>query len=456
MAIAVGKLSRWDTLRFFCLVSVPATLWGLAAPNRLLVGLLARWNVGAATVHFLSGLRRKYRSSYLRLWFPFPGDTTLLVMDPHGMDAVLASDANAADPKLKKNTLSQFIPDALVISSGAEWRVRRDFNENMLRFGYPLHRHADAFVQIIAAEAEQLAHQPGSELCWEDFQTLAERISHQVLLGQGHVEPAMTAHLARMVKRSNWYVLPRDGAAFSAFYKRIDAYLFRRSAEVNSETASIRCLMADSAELVKSADYTPLTCAPTQIGFWFFVLKDALELHVARTLALIVAHPEVYDQVQREVDAMGTAAAQSIDDLHYLEACVGEGLRLWTPVPILLRRAISAFSLPGEIAIDPGQQILIHAGFYHRDVDFFGEAANKFSPKVETHDALPRVYIFSSGRQSCAGQFLARFLLKATLASLLTRFRFELLGPRIEMGNVQYLYDHFKIRFRVSPVTRKP
>jgi cytochrome P450 len=454
MAIDVGKLSRWDTLRFLCSVSLPAALWGLAAPNPFLVGLLARWNVGESTARFLSYLRQKYHSSYLRLWFPW--GPTLLVMDPRGMDAVLASEDNAADPELKKHTFSQFVPDALVVSSGTEWRLRRTFNENVLQFGKPLHRHADAFVQIIAAEVQRLSHEPGSELGWADFQTLGERISHQVLLGQGHVEPTMTSELARVVKRSNWYVLPRDGAAFSAFYKGIDACLARHGAEVNSEAASIPCLMADSAELVKSGNTTPLTCVPNQIGFWFFVLKDALELQVARTLALIATHPEVYDQVQREVNAMQPAAAQSIDGLHYLEACLGEQLRLWTPVPILLRRAVSAFSLPGEVAIDAGQQILIHAGFYHRDVDFFGEAANKFSPKAEAHGALQRMYIFSAGRQSCAGQFLARFLLKATLALLLTEFRFELLGPRIETGNVQYLYDHFKIRFRVAPVTRKP
>lgn len=29
---------------------------------------------------------------------------------------------------------------------------------------------------------------------------------------------------------------------------------------------------------------------PAQIGFWFFVLKDAIELHVARTLDPIAAH----------------------------------------------------------------------------------------------------------------------------------------------------------------------
>src|SRR5664279_2793386 len=107
MAIDVGKLSRWDTVRFFFLVSTPAFLWGLAAPNRFFVGLLVRWNGAGRTAHFLAALRQKYRSGYLRLWFPFPWFPTLLVMEPGGMDAVLGSKDNAADPELKKHTLSQ-------------------------------------------------------------------------------------------------------------------------------------------------------------------------------------------------------------------------------------------------------------------------------------------------------------------------------------------------------------
>ena len=153
MALEVRKLSLWDTLRFQCRVSVPAFLWGLAAPNRMLVGLLVRWNAGEATNRFLSGLRQKYRSSYLRLWFPF--SATLLVMDPQGMDAVMASADNAADPDLKKRTLSQFVPDSLVISCDPEWPVRRAFNVSVLQFGERLHPHADAFTQVITAEVAQ-------------------------------------------------------------------------------------------------------------------------------------------------------------------------------------------------------------------------------------------------------------------------------------------------------------
>jgi cytochrome P450 len=453
MAIDVEKLSRWDSVRFFFLVSTPASLWGLAAPNRFFVSLLVRWNVGERTARFLAALRQKYRSGYLRLWFPFPWFPTLLVMEPRGMDAVLASRDNAADPELKKHTLSQFVPDALVVSSGDPWRDRRTFNESVLQFGHPMHRHADAFVDLIGAETQRLVDGHGTELRWADFQALAERISHQVLLGQGHIDPQMTAELAKVVKRSNWYILPREEAAFSAFYNRVDAHSSEFSCPAKGPPVSRRCLLADSAAMVEGGGSTPVTSVPTQIGFWFFVLKDALEINVARTLALIAAHPESYDRVQREIAAMRSPQAQAINGLNYLEACIREQLRLWTPVPILLRRAVNAFSLLGEVPVAAGEQILIHAGFYHRDPAFFGESVNTFSPAQAMLDTWPPLYSFSAGHQSCAGQFLARFLLKATLASLLARFRFELQGPRVETSKVQHSYDHFKIRMGISPVS---
>jgi len=449
MALEVRKLSLWDTLRFQCRVSVPAFLWGLAAPNRILVGLLVRWNAGEATNRFLSGLRQKYRSSYLRLWFPF--SATLLVMDPQGMDAVMASADNAADPDLKKRTLSQFVPDSLVISCDPEWPVRRAFNVSVLQFGERLHPHADAFTQVITAEVARFAKERGPELRWEDFEALAERISHQVLLGEGCVDPEMTAQLAQVVKRSNWYLLPRASAAFAAFYARLEGYLARHGAEAKGDAASTRCLMADSATLLASHPPTPVTSASTQIAFWFFVIKDALEINMAKTLALLASHPDVYDRVQREIDAMQAPAARAIDGLDYLEGCIAEGLRLWTPVPILLRRVRRSFPVVDGVTVNEGEKVLIHAGFYHRDVEYFGNDANRFAPRQGSADPSPRLYFFSAGRQSCAGQFVARFLLKATLASLLKAARFELVGPRTGTDPVPYLYDHFKIRLRIHP-----
>lgn len=443
MGIEVRKISWWDTLRLQLFVSVPASFLGLVAPNRWFVSWLSRHGAGRGTMRFFRDLRDKYRCDHLWIWFPgFPVGRTLLVLAPETMEAVLLSDANAADPFLKKRALSRFIPDALVISSGDEWRDRRDFNEEALYTG-KLHRHHDAFKEIVLREVEQLTSQRSGELRWVDFQSLGERISHQVILGTGAIRPEMTAQLASMVRRSN--VLLRHGACFSAFYQQIERYLTRKE-----PAASTACLMHDSSALLESGSAKEATRVPTQIGFWFFVLKDALELHVARTLALIAAHPEVQMRVRQEVRAAGTLTAEAIEGLHYLNACIGEQLRLWTPVPMLLRRATRSFSLRDEIPIEAGEQILIHAGFYHRDARIFGELADKFSPDA-TASGFPTVYFFSAHRQSCAGRSLVTFLLKATLASLLGRFRFELLGPAIEPGRIPYLYDHFSVGLRTIP-----
>ena len=440
MAIEVKKISLWDTLRLQFFVSIPAFFLGLVAANRWVVSYVSRHGAGEATMRFFRDLRDKYRCDHLWLWFP--KGRTLLVLAPETIEAVLLSDANAADPFLKKQALSRFIPDALVISSGDEWRERRGFNENVLATGKP-HEDRETFRRIASREAEQLTGERPGELRWADFQSLGERISHQVILGSGEIKPEMTGQLARMVRWSN--ILLRNPVSFSAFYEQLERHLTRPQ-----PAASTACLMHKSSALLGSGGAKTSTRVPTQIGFWFFVLKDALELHVARTLALIAAHPEVQTNVRQEVRAAGTLTAEAIEGLHYLEACLREQLRLWTPVPILLRRATQAFSLRGEIPIEAEQQILIHAGFYHRDARYFGAYADTFLPDATAYDS-PNVYFFSGHRQSCAGRTLATFLLKATLASLLGRFRFELLGPAIEPGRIPYLYDHFSARLRTVP-----
>jgi hypothetical protein len=260
----------------------------------------------------------------------------------------------------------------------------------------------------------------------------------------------MTSELAQVVKRSNWYVLPRAGAAFAAFYARLADHLAQHREPPRQATTSHQCLMADGAALLNDGSASPLVSGETQIGFWFFVIKDALELNIPRTLALIASHAEVSDQVRREIDAMAAASAENIDGLDYTESCIREQLRLWTPVPMLLRRVVTDFKLPGDVTVAAGRKILIHAGFYHRDVEYFGATANRFAPSASTGSESPRLYSFSDGHQSCAGQFVARFLLKATLALLLARYRFELMGPPIDTAEVPYLYDHFAIRLRMS------
>lgn len=435
------EVSWADSARLQLYLSIPAFLLGLVAPNRFFLWLFVKGSVGKRSARFLRHLRGKYGCDHLWVWFPVR--RTLLVMAPATMDTVLASDANAPDPFLKKRALSRFAPGALVISSNLEARERRDFNTRALDLGKP-HRHSEAFVTIAIAEAARLTADRAAPLRWADFQQLGQRISHQVILGMGQNEPEFAKRLARMVSWSN--VLLRFVPSFSAFYKRIDQLLDRKD-----PASSATCLMHDAAAPLAAGTARESTKVPTQIGFWFFVLKDAIELHVARTLALIAAHPEVQARVRQEILSAGPLTATSIDALKYLEACIAEQLRLWTPVPLLLRRAENAFVLPPGIPIEAEQQILIHAGIYHRDPRVFGDLADTFSPEGSRGAGFPKVYFFSDNRRGCAGRSLAMFILKATLASLLGASRFELASSAIQPGRIAYLYDHFGIELKPIP-----
>lgn len=180
-----------------------------------------------------------------------------------------------------------------------------------------------------------------------------------------------------------------------------------------------------------------------QIGFWFFVLKDAIELHVARTLALIATHPNIQTRIRSALSQPpGSASASTIDA--YLDSCLSEQLRLWTPVPLLLRRADRSFLLREQIPIRAEHQILIHAAFHHRDTQVFGDKTDRFAPDEITSTTAP-LYIFSEHRQSCAGQSLARSLIRSTLAALLAKSRFSLIAPKIEPGRIPHQIDHFHI-----------
>jgi cytochrome P450 len=432
------EVSWIDSARLQMYLTIPAFFLGLVAPNRFFLWLFVTFGASERFARFLRKLRDKYACDQLWVWFPLR--KTLIVMSPAAIDTVLSSQENAPDPKLKKMALSRFVPDGLIVSSNPEAQERRRFNTRALDLGRP-HRHQEAFVSMALAEAARLTAGRRAELRWSDFQSLGQRISHQIILGVGQSDSQLAEHLARLVTFSNW--LTRYAPGFYAFYARMDQLMAR-----NDPASSARCLMHDAAAALADGTATASTKVPAQIGFWFFVLKDAVELHVARTLALIAAHPQVQAGVREEIKAAGPLTASSIDSLKYLEACIAEQLRLWTPVPLLLRRAEKDFLLGGAIPIEAEQQLLIHAGAYHRDPRIFGDVADTFAPDTAGRPGFPKVYFFSDHHRSCAGRSLVMFVLKATLAPLLSGAHFDLAGPAIRPGRIAYLYDHFAIRLK--------
>ena len=437
------RLTDLDTLRLQWHVTLPNLLGGSVAPTQRFWPWLVRHQATDASMEFLRGVRKKYGP---RAWSWFPAGRTLLVLDRAGIEHVTASPDTFADPCIKRFLLSPFTPHGVIISRKALWDVRRQLNDHALAFGCPQHPDGNHFVRVVRYEVRRMLLLRRELLVWDDFSDMAARISQQVIFGFGEYQPDFAMHLARLVAASNWGFRP--GSDFSAFFGRIDEQLNRRAPTAGGHAS----LVCRSASWLTQNPAATDAKASSQIAFWLFVMKEAIQRHTVRVLALIAsAKEDVREQLCLELERMGRPTAAGIVGLSFLEACIKESLRLWTPVPLLIRRvAVKRTELPGGVSVKKNQQILMHAGFYHRDPEVFGASADRFSPwniYPPRENIDPPRYVFSAGRQTCAGEFLIIFLLKAVLAALLTRTDVVLKDQSVAMDPVPDEINHFGMRF---------
>lgn len=433
------SLTGVDTIRLLRRVVAPAALGGVVTPNRRRWPGLVRRNAIGRTHRHLQDVRRKY-GPRVRWWFL---TSTWLVLDGDGIDNVLQAGKepppnNFADPFIKRRPPSCFAPASVIVSGGPEWQARRHYNEDVLALGK---RHPDAgsFLPIIDQEVEHLFAGEPRVLGWDDFSRLAARISQGIIFGRGAFDEDFDHHLHRLVTWSNRWL--RAPCHFRPFARHIEDGFTRAPNASLLGKAGAACKAPGSAG--PGASLEPVG----QAAFWCFVLKDAIALHTSRTLALITAAAdELREGLTTEV--VQGRSPDDIERMSLLDACIREQLRLWTPVPLLARRAAHPFALDDGREIRPGQTLLLHVGFYHRDPDVFGANADRFAPE-RLRNGLPQppLYIFSRHRQSCAGESLAMFVVKAVLSAILRRGSVESLTRPVDVNAVPASIDQFQLRF---------
>jgi cytochrome P450 len=454
-------VSILDTFLLHALHFLPLFARGLFLPKRWVYRLLAHsaWPRLARTL--ICGLRAKYGSdhlwvSLLRIKKPFrlALGRTLLVYDAESIRTILHTPAAcqgrperfAADPPVKRERVGLFAPGALVMSGGEQACPKRELNHRVLESERPIHHHGAAFLGLIRVETARILAQDARELKWDQFAELSLRVTLQVVLGEGRVDRGLFEHLERMIASASCVALPLRSRRFDAFYAALEQHLQRNPGPA---------LIEGWAELFGSD--SPPSWSAYQVTHWLFAMKDSLETHTARTLALLAAHPQTESEVHRELhQALGETSSQvgvldagAIASLRLLEGCVNEAIRLWTPIPLLVRRVVAPVELGGAM-VPKDCDVVIDAGYNHRDPRRYGIAADRFSPKLWVNGGpMPPMDHFSNGERQCAGMRLGLFLIKAIVAELLLADRFALDKPHLDASEpLPLALDHYAIRFR--------
>ncbi|GAQ78241.1 cytochrome P450 [Klebsormidium nitens] len=155
------------------------------------------------------------------------------------------------------------------------------------------------------------------------------------------------------------------------------------------------------------------------------------------TLYLLLAHPDYYKKARDEVlevlgkcdsDAVPSEALPKLKMLHWI---LQESMRLFPPVPMMVRKAIKDTQI-GDILVPKGLNVAITVYPVHVDKAIWGDDAAEFRPERFANGVSGAVkhsagFIpFSTGPRYCIGQNFALTEAKIVLAKLLSAFSMDL------------------------------
>ncbi|KAJ0180021.1 hypothetical protein K1T71_004612 [Dendrolimus kikuchii] len=160
---------------------------------------------------------------------------------------------------------------------------------------------------------------------------------------------------------------------------------------------------------------------------------DTSACAISYTLMLLGKYPEVQEKVYQELvevfgDIERPLEKEDLLKLNYLERVVKESLRLFPPVPFIIRKVLEDIKLPSGRVLPAGSGIIVSIWGVHRDPKYWGSDAEHFDPDRFSPERFnlkyPCSYMpFSNGPRNCIGYRYALMSMKSALASILRRFK---------------------------------
>jgi cytochrome P450 len=150
------------------------------------------------------------------------------------------------------------------------------------------------------------------------------------------------------------------------------------------------------------------------------------------TFMFLLSHPEVLEKARAEIQGVvgdGPVRAEHVKDFDYLDAVLQEALRLYPPIPIVLRwlsrdHTVGGYEMPTGTRVCPCGYLL------HREPELYPDPlAYKPERLLGARPGPFEFMAFGGGARTCVGIGFAYFEMKVVLATLLPRVQLRLAGP---------------------------
>ena len=183
-------------------------------------------------------------------------------------------------------------------------------------------------------------------------------------------------------------------------------------------------------EHVQRPKELPMDCVRDEVNTFMSAGHDTIGWTLTYALFLVGHHPEVQAKVHEEVDnffskfeSEDDITVDSLRELKYIDAIIKETLRLFSPIPMISRKASSDIKI-GKHVIPRGSEVILGIKTLHRDPQYWNEPL-KCKPErfLEGKLCHPYVFIpFSAGARNCIGQRYATVVVKSMFSFIMRRY----------------------------------
>nr|QZP43535.1 cytochrome P450 monooxygenase CYP341AB1 [Ephestia elutella] len=158
---------------------------------------------------------------------------------------------------------------------------------------------------------------------------------------------------------------------------------------------------------------------------------DTSSVAVSFTALMLAKHPDIQEKVYQEIkDEIGVTKSNiepsDLLKLKYLEAVIKETMRLYPPVPIIIRKVEKDITLPSGVTLVSDLGVMINILAIHKNPKYWGPDSNKFRPErfLEGPLEYPFAFIpFGYTPRSCLGYQYAMMSMKIVMANMLRRYK---------------------------------
>ena len=375
--------------------------------------------------------------------------------------------------KWPESTATLLGPASLAVKTGEGHRIRRRlmvqaFQPRALASYAP---GMDAIAQTYCDRWVQLGEFPW----YSELRDYTLDVACQLLVGLeqgsktrlGELYETWVGGLFSLPIRLPWTVFGKALKARESLIQEITQIIRDRQAQASSTPVDTGSLPTDALGMLLQTEdeegyRLSLEDLCDQVLVLLFAGHETLTSALASFCLLVAQHPDVWEKLRAEQDAVGwnperSPSMEQLKAMTYLDWTLQEVLRLIPPVGGGFREAIADFNY-GGYRIPKGWSVLYQINRTHDDPDLYDDPdrfnPDRWDPTNATDVPFGSYIPFGGGVRECLGKEFARLELRILAARLIQRYDWELM-PDQDLSFVivptPRPRDNLQVRFRQRP-----